>query len=228
VSGATLLAACGWATAVALAAFAVAQRRRLELVARAEHELRGPASVILLVTERMRRDPAGRRHALTLELELERLGAALADLTAAREGRRPHLRPRRAGLRSLARAELAAWAPALRAAGRPVRLDWRAGEAPVLADRGRLGQALGNLVANAAEHGEGPIELNAERDASTVRLELRNGVANEARRRRGRGLRIAETAAEDAGGRLEVDVGEEEAVSLLELPADESDPPRAA
>jgi signal transduction histidine kinase len=215
-------------TCVVLAVALLRVRRRLELVARAEHELRGPASVILLVTERMRRDPAGRRHAVTLELELERMRAGLADLTAAREGRRPHLQPRRAGLRGLVRGELAAWEPALREARRPLRVDWPAGEVPVLADKGRLGQAVGNMVANAAEHGDGPIELSARRDASVVRLEVRNGVRGEnARRRKGRGIGIAAAAAEDAGGRLRVEVGEREAVSTLELPVDD-DEPRAA
>ena len=86
-----VLLALGWALA-ALAAVAFARAgRRLERVARAEHELRGPAAVLLLVCERMRREPGARRHARVLEVELERMRAGLAELTAARTGR-----PRRA------------------------------------------------------------------------------------------------------------------------------------
>lgn len=177
-------------------------RRRLELVARAEHELRGPVTVVSLAAERMRREPAGRSYASALDAELERLRAGLADLAAARAGRRRPGLARRAELEPLVRSGVEAW----RAAGRSVSLDWRAGRAAVLADRGRLAQALGNLMANAAEHGEGPVELSAERRGGAVRVEVRN---------RGRGLRIASDAARDAGGSLRV-------VAALELPEDVS------
>ena len=173
-------------------------RRRLELVARAEHELRGPVAVVSLAAERMKREPAGRRYGQALDAELERLRAGLADLTAARGGRRRPGRARRSQLEPLVRSSVEAW----QAAGRSVHLDWRAGPAMVLADRGRLAQALGNLLANAAEHGDGPVRLRAERRGRAVRVEVRN---------RGRGLRIASDAARDAGGSLSV-------VAALELP----------
>lgn len=169
-------------------------RRRLELVARAEHELRGPVTVVSLAAERM--------HARVLDAELERLRAGLADLAAARVGRRRLGQARRSELEPLVRSGVEAW----RAAGRSVTLDWRAGRAAVLADRGRLAQALCNLMANAAEHGEGPVELSAERRNGAVRVEVRN---------RGRGLKIASDAARDAGGSLSV-------VAALELPEDAS------
>lgn len=173
-------------------------RRRLELVARAEHELRGPVAVVSLAAERMKREPAGRRYAQALDAELERLRAGLADLGAARAGRRRPGLPARSELEPLVRSSVEAW----RAAGRSVHLDWRAGRAAVTADRGRLAQALGNLLANAAEHGEGPVRLRAERRGRSVRVEVRN---------RGRGLRIASDAAREAGGSLSV-------VAALELP----------
>ncbi len=172
--------------------------RRLELVARAEHELRGPVSVVSLAAERMKREPAGRRYACALDAELERLRAGLADLSAARGGRRRAGRPRRSELEPLVRSSVEAW----RAAGRSVQLDWRAGRVAVRADRGRLAQAIGNLLANAAEHGDGPVKLSAERRGGAVRVEVRN---------RGRGLQIARDAARDAGGSLSV-------VAALELP----------
>ena len=64
-------------------------RGRMESVARAEHELRGPATALELACQRMRRDPAGRRHAAMIEAQLDRLRAGLAELEAARHGRRP-------------------------------------------------------------------------------------------------------------------------------------------
>src|SRR3954454_1797061 len=78
-------------------------RRRLELVARAEHELRGPVAVVSLAAERMRREPAGRRYGHALDTELERLRAGLGDLSAARAGRRRAGRPRRSELEPLVR-----------------------------------------------------------------------------------------------------------------------------
>ena len=58
------LAVAGWALALALLAV---MRRRLELVARAEHELRGPVTVLNLAV----RDPS-------LEFQLDRMRAGLA------------------------------------------------------------------------------------------------------------------------------------------------------
>ena len=127
-----LLALAGWGVAAAAIYELLRGRRRLEAVARAEHELRGPATVLLLACERMRREPTGRRHARALEVELERMAGGLAGLTAARTGRR-----HRAGRARAMRASVSwvrwwaahsAVAPlTLRAGGRPARLDWRAG-----------------------------------------------------------------------------------------------------
>ena len=230
-----LWALSGWFVAVVAAAVALVLRGRLEAVARAEHELRGPATVLFLACERLRREPAGRRHAGAIELQLARLRAGLADLAAARRGRRAPVRPEPVELNRFARAAMEGWGPSLRAAGRDARIDWRAGRARVVADRGRLAQALGNLLANAAEHGEGPIELRGRRVSGGIRVEVRNaaraerptgrdgGNAGSPRSLgaddRGRGLDIASRAAASAGGRLDVDREEDEVVAALELPA---------
>jgi signal transduction histidine kinase len=171
--------------AMALALDALRLRRRLELVARAEHELRGPLTAFALGLESARR---GRPVAGVLDAELERARTALADLTAARRGRRAIAPARRLELERLVRSSAAAWG---------ARLDWRAGAARVDADAGRVAQALGNLLANAAEHGEGEVVVRAERPAGRpgVRLEVANA-------ERGRGLGIAAAAARSAGGRL--------------------------
>jgi len=218
-------AVAGWFVAVVAL---LKLRRRLELVADAEHELRGPATALGLTCERMRRDSAARSYAQPLDAQLSRLRKALEDLAAARHGRRAAERRRPQELDPLVSGT---------AAGR--RLDWRAGPVRVVADRGRLAQALGNLLANAAEHGAGPVQVRGRRVPGAVRVEVRNRLP-ESRSpgegvrggpdgstpglSRGRGLRIARRAAESAGGRLEIGSDGDQVVAALELPVEE---PRA-
>ncbi|MBD0280610.1 MAG: HAMP domain-containing histidine kinase [Thermoleophilaceae bacterium] len=210
-------------------------RRRLELVARAEHELRGPATALELACQRMSRDPAASRHAEVLEAQLERLRAGLDDLGVARRGGRA---AREASspveLASFVQATVAPW----RAKLRRCSVEWRAGRATAVTDRGRLAQALGNLVANAAEHGAGDLSLRAGRVPGAVRVELRNGNRSDpggapgtqrqrlfaGPRERGHGLAIAAAAARDLGGRLLVRSDGAATVAVLELP--ENPPPR--
>jgi signal transduction histidine kinase len=208
---------------VALVVVVTTLRRRLELVARAEHELRGPVTVLALGLELLRRDPAARRRARTLEVELERMRAGLADLNAARSGGRAGRRSPVA-LERLVRGAAAGWEPAARRLGREVRLDWRAGPARVRADRGRLAQVLGNLLSNAVEHGRGAVELRGRPSPRGVRVEVRDagGLPAPARRpslpgrrrsngrsSRGRGLAIAAEAVEEAGGSLSIEDADE-------------------
>lgn len=186
--------------AVSLGVAVVRLRRRLELVARAEHELRGPLTAFALAAERACRsgDPGSLRGAL--DSELARAQVALADLGAARHGRRAAADSAEVVcLAELTRAAVAAWAP-------HARVEWEAGASRVCADRGRLAQALGNLLANAVEHGAGDIHVRAQRLGAGVRVELRNAAGAG----RGRGLKIARAAARDAGGSL--------AVATLDLP----------
>src|SRR4051812_15801387 len=76
-----IFGALGWA-------LARSYRRRLELVARAEHELRGPLTAFSLALDAARGTHPGRRLAVVLDAELARARAGLADLSAARSGRR--------------------------------------------------------------------------------------------------------------------------------------------
>lgn len=183
--------------------------RRLERVAYAEHELRGSVTALALIGARATED----REAIAVQLD--RLCAGLADLRSARgggplaDGRAP------VDLSSFAEALLAPW--------RPLRPSRRAAPGPrVIADRGRLAQALGNLVANAAEHGVGSAELRTRRMGDAVRVEVRNrrGPVDSPGPNRGRGLTIADRAARDLGGRLSVRVEGEEVVAALDLPAE--------
>jgi signal transduction histidine kinase len=204
-----VLAVSGW---VAAAAALRRLRSRLELVADAEHELRGPATALSLVCERMRRaGGVASPYPELVDAQLARMRMGLEDLGAARRGRRASSTARPQALRPLALGAAAG-------VGSEVRTDWDAGVPRVVADRGRLAQALGNLVDNAAEHGDGLVELRGRRLDGTVRIEVRNGSAD-----RGRGLRIAARAAESAGGRIELGVEEGQVVAALELPAGEAD-----
>jgi signal transduction histidine kinase len=207
------LAAAGWSVGVAAL---LKLRRRLELVADAEHELRGPATALGLTCERMRRDSAAHSYAEPLDAQLSRLRKALEDLAAARDGRRAGERRGPHELDSLVSGAAAGW-----------QLDWRAGSVRVVADRGRLAQALGNLLANAAEHGAGPVQVRGRRVPGAVRVEVRNRLPESrpgAHGGGGRGLRIARRAAESAGGRLELGSEGDQIVAALELPVEE---PRA-
>jgi signal transduction histidine kinase len=176
-----------FAAVVCACARVVALQRRLELVARADHELRRPLTALLMAAERGM--PPG--------AELERVRLGLADLAAARSGRRTAPRREVVDLFDVARA----------AARGSAAVDWDAGRTVVRTDPRRLTQALGNLLANAVQHGRGPVVVRGRRAGTRVRIEVVDrgpGIDGGAKRRRGaRGLAIAEAAAEDAGARLE-------------------------
>ena len=180
----------GWIVAALLAWRAELLRRRLEAVGDAEHELRGALTAFGFVPE--------------LASEMERARAALAELTAARHGGVRPTASEPVVLERVARSAAAAWEPAARALGRRIEMQWDAGAVRMPLDRGRFAQALGNLLANAVEHGSGPIALRATRTQGRVRLEVANGVD------RGRGLGIATRAVEECGGTL--------ALAAIDLP----------
>jgi len=81
---------------------------------------------------------------------------------------------------------------------------------------------LGNLLANAVEHGSGAIRLRGRRHGSKVVVEVLDdgprAVPVEAHPDRGRGLRIAARAAEEAGGRVTVTRTAEGTRAAVELP----------
>jgi two-component system, OmpR family, sensor histidine kinase MtrB len=175
-----------------------------ELVARAEHELRGAATALALACEAVRRDPAARSHAAVIDAQLDRLRAGLEDLDAARRGA-----PADGAAAQGSRVELAALT---QAAARPwyTLFEWEGGPAPATIDRRRFAKALGNVLANAAEHGSGDIRVTGRAHNGGVRLQVRN---------RGRGLAIAAEAAHELGGSLSFEIVEDTAVATLDLPA---------
>jgi two-component system sensor histidine kinase MtrB len=194
-----------------------AARADTELIARAEHELRGAATALALVCETLRRDPAAGRHAHVIDAQLDRLRAGLEDLERARtadgvalmhhmdaEGRHGSAgesRPAPVELGALTRAASKPW---------DASFEWEGGPAPTSIDRRRFAKALGNVLANAAEHGAGDIRVTGRAHDGGVRLQVRN---------RGRGLAIASEAAEELGGSLRFEIVDDTAVATLDLPA---------
>ena len=171
-----------------------------EQIARAEHELRGAAAALALACESLRRDPAAEDHAAAIDAQLDRLRAGLADLEAVRSGE-PATAKEPVEVSALARAAARPW---------NTTFEWEGGPAPATLDRRRFAKALGNVLANAAEHGSGDIHVTGRAQDGGVRLQVRN---------RGRGLAIASNAAEELGGRLRFEIVDDTAVATLDLPA---------
>jgi signal transduction histidine kinase len=140
-------------------------------------------------------------------------------------------------VRNLAEAVVARWAGAARsAAGRP-SLRWGVGPARVVGDRTQLTRALDNLVANAIEHGRGPIDVSAVVRRGRLRILVRDGGASGrvadrggmVRRRRrdpreGHGLAIVRSVAAAHGGRFVLRRSPAMTLAVLELPL--ARPPR--
>lgn len=197
-----------------LARRVLADRVRLQLVAEAEHELRGPLQAIAL---------AAPDHC---RADVERMRIALSDLSAARSGRRSEadlepIRLDRLVWRAATASDLAA-----RRAGGGVHLDWSAGPVTVKANRGRLAQALGNLLANAVEHGGGHVRVVGRQTRHGVRVEVRDAG-------RGHGLAIAAKAVRDSGGRLSASRAGSGTAMTIDLPLPDpqpgsADPPATA
>ena len=203
---ALVVAGVGW---LATAALLVELRRRAGLIADAAHEIRGPLTAISLGIEALRRQPAARRRAEALATELCRLDVAVDDVAAAATGRRASGRASRQALKQLVAGSGEAWQAAAGRRGGRVTFDWQADAAPVHADRRRLAQAFGNLLANAVEHGGGEVVIRGRRSGAAIRVEVEDRGTNRTTRRqptrvgeRGRGLAIAARGLEEAGGRL--------------------------
>ena len=185
-----------------------------ELVARAQHELRGAATALALACETLRRDSAASDHAAVIDAQLDRLRAGLEDLEAARSeaaqgGTR--CRPEEGGARgSVEPVDLPGLA---RAAAEPWiggGFEWEGPPLTTDLDRRRFAKAIGNLLANAAEHGSGDIRVTGRAHDGGVRLQVTN---------RGRGLLIASEAAEELGGSLRFEIAGDTAIATLDLPA---------
>jgi signal transduction histidine kinase len=159
-----------------------------------------------------------RRAALVADAEHELRGAAAAiGLAAERMAREGATAP----FSWMVRLQLDRMAGALADLG-----SARSGGAQL--DAERLAQVLGNLIANATEHGVGPVDARASRAGGRLRVEIRNRdrpraldeVTEQRAAGRGRGLAIAERAARELGGSLRVESRSGETRAELELPSD--------
>ena len=224
----------GWlVAAVTCSAVGVALvrgRRRAVLVAEAGHELRGPLCAARLALEGLERgDPEAARRAV--DLELRRAGRAADDLVATAGGVHGGDAVEPVDVGALAREAAAGWHAVARAHGAGLALAVPSEAAVVEGDPVRLAQALGNLVANAAEHGAGEVSIAVRAEAGAVRVEVADAgpglpapVAHLAaagrhrRDRRGHGLAIAEGIARRHGGRLAAAPSAAGARLVLELP----------
>jgi signal transduction histidine kinase len=190
------------------------------LAARASHEVRGPLTVALLALDGMvARGELAVDAARGLQLQLDRARLGVEDLAAAAAGEAARDRLEVVPVAALLDHLALAWRH------ESVRVGPAPAGAAVLADRARLGQALGNLVANALEHGAPPVEVRARVLDARLRLEVRDAgpglpaplrtLTRRSRGRRGHGLSIAAEIAERHGGRLLAGP----ATVALELPA---------
>ena len=204
-------------------------RRRRRALNRAVHELRRPLQALVLASG----EPG------TFEPVL----CALADLDAEINGGPPRESVEPVELRHVAESVVARWARASRSAASRPSLRWGAGSARVVGDRRQLTRALDNLVANAIEHGRGPIEMSSVVRRGRLRVLVRDGGGEEpladvarlgfpgavaphrlrARRgvadpRRGHGLEIVRGVAAAHGGRFVLRRSPAMTLAVLELP----------
>ena len=230
-------AVLGWVLAGVGFGVAMRARRRLrdrmEAVARACHEVRGPLTTIGLGLSL-----AGGAGGLSvarlraIETELARAALAVSDL-----GDDRGQAPTSEGVTPVSMAELLADVVAAadgraRAAGVALRGDWSGPDAIVWGERLRLAQALANIVANAIEHGGAAIRVRgAIHHGGQARVEVVDGgpglpasVAQLAARpragrgARGRGLAIATTVARRHGGQVTTAPAPRGARVVLTLP----------
>jgi signal transduction histidine kinase len=207
-----------------------------EQVARACHELRGS-----ITAARLGLEPVGSGGTLSVsparlravELELEKAALALEDLTGTTlPAPMTWMTSGWVELPELLADSVEAWRAEADRRGVQLRLRWSGSPLSIRGDRLRLAQAAGNLISNAIEHGDGPVEVRARADANAVRIEVIDGGgglpasvdqivrrARGGRGARGRGLAITSAIAAAHGGRLGVAPSDRGARLVLELPA---------
>jgi signal transduction histidine kinase len=238
-------AALAWPLALTLASVAVADRvrarRRRERLNRALHELRRPLQALTLSARRRSSGAGAGRGQLELALD------ALADLDRAVNGGSRSGERRIADAGELARDAVGRWRAAATLAGRRIELRWRAEGSRVACDPTAIARALDNLIANALEHGRGPVRVEGVLRTGRVRLLVSDGVhagasdsppravgpplrrggvglPRRADPRRGHGLRVVADVAADHGGRFAACRHDAGACAVIELPLADCDP----
>jgi two-component system OmpR family sensor kinase len=148
-----------------------------QFVADASHELRTPLALLraevdlALARERSKPELEAALRSVSEEIErLTRLAEDLLLIARADQGRLP-LRAQSVGAAELLRDTADRFATRAREQHRSIEVVGDA-DAVVAADRLRLDQALGNMVANALAHGSGPIRLAVETPDGGVELHV--------------------------------------------------------
>lgn len=180
-------------------------RQMSERLARAEHEIRGGLGGLYLAVHALSPGDAPVGVTSGLQHHLERATAGVEDLLAARTRTRVCDRRRTVVLEDLVQGVADGWIRTLAGRGRSLVVVPGSGRTHVELDPGRFSQALGNVVANSFEHGDGRIEISTSVVGGRARIEVGDaggGVPTPIARGRGRGLSIATAAARSCGGDL--------------------------
>lgn len=211
-------------SAAVIAGGRLRERRRIESLNRALHELRRPLHRLALAPG----DPA----------TLGELRCALEDLDGAINGVPSRRRPVPVALRPLCEAAVRHAGEACPGAAPRPTLRWSAGEATVEGDPPKLSRVLENLLSNALEHGRPPLEVVGLVRSGRLRILIRDGgprpPEGETRGvpagrdpRRGHGLAIVREVAAEHGGRFVLRSSPAGTVAALDLPLAETRPPAA-
>jgi len=223
-------------------AVAVRDGRRRTVLNERLHELRRPLQALALMAP-PRGDAPGPEDG-----PVEMAAAALAALEREINGERGVDATAVVALRPLLEAARRRWRGQAALLGTDLALRWDAGEAAVDGNRLELAAALDNLIANAFEHGGGPIELAADLASDRICLAVVDSGSGagrrarqreamlkgrEARRRReargpfgrfsgrarhGHGLRLVRRTAARHGGTFALHKGQRGTSAVLELP----------
>ena len=189
---------------------------RLHAVALCSHELRGALTAIGAAMSRLEgpSETPDRSRFEALRHGFDRALLVARDLETARGALpvRSVQRPELVDLHEVAGRVVDAWNMSM-SGGQQVALDWSAGATHVHGYAMRLTQALDNLVANAVEHGRGPVTVTGRMSGSHVSvcvLDRGAGLVGPLfdvrprswQARRGHGLVVARHAVELHGGTL--------------------------
>jgi signal transduction histidine kinase len=215
------------------AALAELVQRERALVGDVSHQLRSRLTALLLRLDELAAhpDPSARREAGAALEQAERLAGVLDELLeAARAARAAGAEP--VDLRAALTAAAEEWRPALRAAGRSLKLRIPDGLLARVTPA-RLREAVGALVDNALQHGAGTVTIGARAGESSLVVEVGDagpGVPEElvphvfdrgvsVGSSTGLGLALARALVEADGGRLELSRARPPVFTIFLLPA---------
>ena len=239
------LAAAGWLVAFLAILVAARQHARVAGVgiraAEAAHELRGPLCAARLALGALERCiapvPLAAERLAAVDLELQRAARAVDDLASVTEPTRAE-EDGTVDLDVLVRTAAPAWRELAAAHGKALVVRTAPDAPSVAGDRVRLAQVLGNLVANACEHGTGTVVVAVRQRARRLRVSVgddgpgpsahrlrgargrawRSAFGTAAPGPRGHGIAIVGRLIRGSGGRVSVGVVSGRAAVVVDLP----------